>query len=218
MRLLEVKNTTWENLQIAKHKSVRWTKTIHCTDLCFAICRFSQVVFITSSNLKHNLDLFLFVFGIYSNHLGELESKSYNYVREVNLHPACACPCVCVCVCVCVCLCLCVCVCVCVCACVCVCVCVRERRKIELTAWVKKCPFLAVCVYVCCVCVRVRARVRVRVHTRVRVRVCAGRETEREREREREERERAFLSPGFVLMYWNSPLFQKKMEERESKR
>ena len=25
--------------------------------------------------------------------------------------------------------------------CVCVCVCVRERRKIELTAWVKKCPF-----------------------------------------------------------------------------
>ena len=28
-----------------------------------------------------------------------------------------------------------------VCVCVCVCVCVRERRKIELMAWVKKCPF-----------------------------------------------------------------------------
>ena len=31
----------------------------HCTDLCFAICRFSQVVFITSNNFTHNL-LFYF--------------------------------------------------------------------------------------------------------------------------------------------------------------
>ena len=31
----------------------------HYTDLCFAICRFSQVVFVTSNNFTHNL-LFLF--------------------------------------------------------------------------------------------------------------------------------------------------------------
>ena len=31
----------------------------HCTDLCFAICRFSQVVFVTSNNFTHNL-LFYF--------------------------------------------------------------------------------------------------------------------------------------------------------------
>ena len=37
----------------------------HCTDMCFAICRFSQVVLVTSNNFTHNL-LFLFpiVFGI----------------------------------------------------------------------------------------------------------------------------------------------------------
>ena len=33
--------------------------------------------------------------------------------------------------------------------CVCLCVCVRERRKIELTAWGKKCPFPSTCVCVC---------------------------------------------------------------------
>ena len=33
----------------------------HCTDLCFAICRFSQVVFVTSNNFTHNL---LFIFPI----------------------------------------------------------------------------------------------------------------------------------------------------------
>ena len=37
-------NTTWENLQIAKHKSGR--RFAHRTDLCFAICSFSRVVFI----------------------------------------------------------------------------------------------------------------------------------------------------------------------------
>ena len=31
---------------------------IHCTDLCFAICRFSPVVFVTSSNFTHNLLFF----------------------------------------------------------------------------------------------------------------------------------------------------------------
>ena len=31
----------------------------HYTDLCFAICRFSQVVFVTSNNFTHNL-LFYF--------------------------------------------------------------------------------------------------------------------------------------------------------------
>ena len=52
VRWLGVINLTWENLQIAKHKSVRWTERTH---LCFAICRFSQVRFITPSHLTHNL-------------------------------------------------------------------------------------------------------------------------------------------------------------------
>ena len=34
----------------------------HYTDLCFAICRFSQVVFVTSNNFTHNL-LFSFQLG-----------------------------------------------------------------------------------------------------------------------------------------------------------
>ena len=57
--MLEVINTTRENVQISKYKSVlRLNK--RPSDLCFAICRFSQVVFITSSNLTHNL-LFYFL-------------------------------------------------------------------------------------------------------------------------------------------------------------
>ena len=57
-------NTTWENLQIEKHKSggVRFA---HRTDLCFSIWRFSQMVFIPERNLTHNLFfLFPIVFGI----------------------------------------------------------------------------------------------------------------------------------------------------------
>ena len=38
-------NTTWENLQIEKHKSVRWAERTP-PDLCFSIWRFSQVVLI----------------------------------------------------------------------------------------------------------------------------------------------------------------------------
>ena len=66
VKLFEVTSTTWENLQIAKHRSVQcseWT-----TDLWVAICRFSQVAltFVTSNNLTHNfLFLFPIVFGIY---------------------------------------------------------------------------------------------------------------------------------------------------------
>ena len=39
-------NTTWENLHITKHKSVRWAEHKRLTDLCFVIRRFSQVVLI----------------------------------------------------------------------------------------------------------------------------------------------------------------------------
>ena len=57
-------NTTRENLQIAKHKSGR-LRFVHRTDLCFAICRFSRVVFIPRAQ-PHTQSLFLFpiVFGI----------------------------------------------------------------------------------------------------------------------------------------------------------
>ena len=64
-------------------------------------------------------------------------------IKKINEWvPQVTCVHVCVCVCVCVCVSACVCVCVCVCACARVYVCVRERRKRELTAWVKKkCSF-----------------------------------------------------------------------------
>ena len=57
-------NTTGENLQIEKHKSGR-RSFAHQTDLCFSICRFSQVVFIPRAQ-PHAQSLFLFpiVFGI----------------------------------------------------------------------------------------------------------------------------------------------------------
>ena len=60
-----LKLTTWENLQIEKHKSGRHARSAHRTDLCFSICRFSQVVFILWEQ-PHALSLFLFpiVFGI----------------------------------------------------------------------------------------------------------------------------------------------------------
>ena len=55
-------NTTGENLQIAKHKSVRWAKR---TPSWFVLCRFSRVVFIHRVQ-PHAQSLFLFpiVFGI----------------------------------------------------------------------------------------------------------------------------------------------------------
>ena len=59
------KNTTWENLQIEKHKSVRYgEQNERLPDLCFSICRFSQVVFIPRAQ-PHAQSLFLFpiVFG-----------------------------------------------------------------------------------------------------------------------------------------------------------
>ena len=52
-------NTTRENLQIAKHKSGRRVRFAHRTDLCFAICRFSRVVFIPRAQ-PHAQSLFLF--------------------------------------------------------------------------------------------------------------------------------------------------------------
>ena len=55
MRLLELINTTEENLHAAKHQSV--TRSLRSPDW-FAPCddsRFSQVVLINSRNLTHNL-------------------------------------------------------------------------------------------------------------------------------------------------------------------
>ena len=49
-------NTTWENLQIEKHKSGR-VGSAHRTDLCFSIWRFSEVVFIPRAQ-PHALSLF----------------------------------------------------------------------------------------------------------------------------------------------------------------
>ena len=39
-------------------------RSAQATDLCFAICRFSHVRFITPSHRTHNLFLFQIVFGI----------------------------------------------------------------------------------------------------------------------------------------------------------
>ena len=82
---LGVINFTWKNQQIAKHKSGRRSFSsargccvrsafffgatqhplVQQTDLCIAICRFSQVRFIAPSHLTHNsLFLFPIVFGI----------------------------------------------------------------------------------------------------------------------------------------------------------
>ena len=57
MRWLGVINLTWENLQIAKRKAgtEEGVRSGQRTDLRFAICRFSQVRFITPSHLTHNL-------------------------------------------------------------------------------------------------------------------------------------------------------------------
>ena len=65
MRLRSGINTTWENLQIEKHKSVQWAERERLPDLCFSICRFSQVVFIPWAQ-PHAQSLFLLpiVFGI----------------------------------------------------------------------------------------------------------------------------------------------------------
>ena len=58
--LAQVINTTWENLQIAKHKSVLWSSRINVLLICsLRSTDFFQVVFIHSSNLTHNL-LFYF--------------------------------------------------------------------------------------------------------------------------------------------------------------
>ena len=58
VKLFEVTNTTWENLQIAKHKSVQ------CAEWMTLICAlrfadFLRVVFVISNNFTHN---FLFYF------------------------------------------------------------------------------------------------------------------------------------------------------------
>ena len=45
-------NTTWENLQIEKHKSVRWAERTP-PDLCFSIWRFSQVVSQSQKSHRH---------------------------------------------------------------------------------------------------------------------------------------------------------------------
>ena len=59
--LLLVINTTWENLQNTKHIEVG--RSAHRTDVCFAICRFSQ--FTTLSNLMLNLSFYFQFFQIY---------------------------------------------------------------------------------------------------------------------------------------------------------
>ena len=52
-----VTNTTWENAN--RNAKISVVHSVSCTELCFAICRFSQVLFVTSNNATHNL-LFCF--------------------------------------------------------------------------------------------------------------------------------------------------------------
>ena len=57
-------NTTRENLQIEAQIS-KGVSSAERTDLCFAICRFFQAVFNTSSNVTHNIFFyFQLVFGV----------------------------------------------------------------------------------------------------------------------------------------------------------
>ena len=66
MRWLGVINLTWENLQIAKHKSVRWTER---TPSWFVLCDlyiFSGKVYHPEPPHAQSLFLFPIVFGIYN--------------------------------------------------------------------------------------------------------------------------------------------------------
>ena len=63
-------------LQIAKHKSVRWAEwTPSSPGLCFAICRFFQVVFIPRAPNAQSLFLFPIVFGINLIHFFRSEEE-----------------------------------------------------------------------------------------------------------------------------------------------
>ena len=78
-------NTTWENLQIEKHKSGRRSFRSPTADLCFSICRFSQVVFIPQAQ-PHAQSLFLFpiVFGINIYTASEQTSHSTEVQRSLS--------------------------------------------------------------------------------------------------------------------------------------
>ena len=68
-------NTTWENLQIKKHNQFgEWNERL--LDLCFLICRFSQVVFIPRAQ-PHAQSPFLFpiVFGINLIHYFDFSTR-----------------------------------------------------------------------------------------------------------------------------------------------
>ena len=64
VRLLDVINNSWENLQIAKHNSVprEWNERL--SDLCFAICRFSQETFISHRATSRARTIFFFLFPV----------------------------------------------------------------------------------------------------------------------------------------------------------
>ena len=89
VRLLEVLNTTWEILQIAKHKSwVRWAEQMLLTDVCFVICRCSYWVVSPPAALRTIFFSFRvqYVFGI--NLIPFFDGKlkpSGSHGAEVNL-------------------------------------------------------------------------------------------------------------------------------------
>ena len=53
MKLFEVTSTTWESAN--RNAQISVIHSAQCTDLCFAICWFSQVVLVTSNNFTLNL-------------------------------------------------------------------------------------------------------------------------------------------------------------------
>ena len=69
------------NAQISVIHSAHWT------DLCFAICRFSQVVFVTSNNFTHNL-LFLIPIVFSINLIPFFDICSVDYL--LFFHPGCS--------------------------------------------------------------------------------------------------------------------------------
>ena len=86
VRWLRVINLLWENLQIAKHKSVRRTNA-------FLICALRSVDFLRwclspERNLTHNLFLFPIVFGIIISSSGASQTSSFWLTGRVSFPPS----------------------------------------------------------------------------------------------------------------------------------
>ena len=60
-------------------------RSAHCTDLCFASCRFSQVVLVTSNNFTHNLFFYFQSFLVFDSFFRYLLSTCCSFTRVVRV-------------------------------------------------------------------------------------------------------------------------------------